>query len=74
MRYDSRTLNVDIGAGENSGVILPHRNIVRELTRLGSWSGAAEQLTIPPLRDPAWRTAILVQSEKGGPILAAAKS
>jgi len=35
VRYDPRVQNVDIGAGENSGVTIAHKNIVRVLVRLG---------------------------------------
>jgi hypothetical protein len=73
VRYDPRVLNVDIGAGENSGLLLPHRNIVRALVRLGTWSGSAQSYAIPAGGDPVWRTAILVQSRNSGPILSAAK-
>ena len=73
VRYDPRVLNVDIGAGENSGLLLPHRNIVRALVRLGTWSGSAQSYAIPADGDPIWRTAILVQSRNSGPILSAAK-
>jgi hypothetical protein len=73
VRYDPRVLNVDIGAGENSGLLLPHRNIVRALVRLGAWSGSAQSYAIPTSGDPVWRTAILVQARNSGPILSAAK-
>ena len=73
LRYDPRVLNVDIGGGENSGLLLPHRNIVRALVRLGTWSGAAQSYAIPAGGDPVWRTAILVQAKNSGPILSAAK-
>jgi hypothetical protein len=73
VRYDPRVLNVDIGAGENSGLLLPHRNIVRALVRLGTWSGSAQSYAIPAGGDPAWRAAILVLSRNSGPILSAAK-
>jgi hypothetical protein len=73
VRYDPRVLNVDIGAGENSGLLLPHRNIVRGLVRLGPWSGLAQSYAIPAGGDPVWRAAILVQRSNAGPILAAAK-
>jgi hypothetical protein len=73
VRYDPRIQNVDIAAGENSGVLLAHKNIVRGLSRLGIWSGAAQAYAIPAGGDPAWRSAILVQAKNGGPILAAAK-
>ena len=71
VRYDPRVLNVEIGAGENSGVSIAHRNVVRDLVRLGNWAGTARTYDIPPGGDPAWRTAILVQEKDGGPILSA---
>jgi hypothetical protein len=73
VRYDPRIVQVPIKRGENGGRTLPHRNIVRQLTRLGGWAGRFETLPIPPAADPALRTAILVQGPGGGPILAAAK-
>ena len=52
---------------------MPHRNVVRQLTRLGQWSGAAETLVLPAPADMALKSAVLVQTVDGGPILAAAK-
>jgi len=72
-RYDPRTLQVSIHGGENGGKTLPHKNIVRELVRLGGWSGAAETLRLPPARQSGLTDAVLVQLPKGGPILAAAR-
>lgn len=71
VRYDPRTLNVPIRAGENGGRTLPHRNIVRSLQPLGKWSGAAETLSLPAEHDTILRTAILVQQGSGGAIIAA---
>ncbi len=72
VRYDPRTLSVAIRAGENNGRTLAHRNIVRELKPLGMWSGAAVRFAIPA-GNPLYRSAILVQQGKGGPIVAAAR-
>ncbi|HEY2069010.1 MAG TPA: DUF1223 domain-containing protein [Rhizomicrobium sp.] len=72
VRYDPRTISVPVARGENAGVTLPHRNVVRELTLLGEWHGAAEHFTLPAAPD-GLKTAILVQSGRGGPILAAAR-
>ncbi|MBU3076239.1 DUF1223 domain-containing protein [Sphingomonas quercus] len=74
VRYDPRVNNVPIRAGENGGRTLPHRNIVRQLTAIGTWSGAASSFALPPNPNPVYRTAVLVQSGKGGPIVAAARS
>jgi hypothetical protein len=74
VRYDPRTAQVPIQAGENGGRTLPHRNVVRELVRLGGWSGKAAAYQLPAATDPAYRTAILVQGASGGPIIASFKS
>lgn len=71
VRYDPRTIEVAIKAGENNGKTLPHRNIVRELVRLGTWTGPAANYVLPAAA-PGLSTAVLVQGSKGGPILAAA--
>lgn len=74
VRYDPNIIQVPIHRGENGGLTLPHKNIVRALTRLGDWSGTARAWTLPPARDAGLRTAILVQQGPGGPILAAART
>lgn len=73
VRYDRRTLPVPISAGENGGRTLPHKNIVRDLVRLGVWTGAPVSFPLPPAADPNFATAVLLQKQNGGPILAAAK-
>ena len=72
VRYEPRTINVSVARGENEGVTLPHKNVVRSLTRLGGWSGRAEMFQIPPAQD-GLAIAVLVQKPNGGPILAAYK-
>ena len=73
IRYDPRLTQVPIKRGENGGKTLPHRNVVKQLLRLSEWRGAAARFALPPAGDAAWRTAILIQSPGGGPILAAAR-
>jgi hypothetical protein len=72
VRYDPRTLEVPVLRGENAGKTLPHRNIVREMVRLGDWSGRAERFSLPT-DGSGLGTAVLVQTPGAGPILAAAK-
>ena len=71
VRYDPMVREVAIRAGENGGRTLPHRNIVRELAKLGEWRGAAVAFAVPAPREPALVTAVLVQTGVGGPITAA---
>jgi hypothetical protein len=71
IRYDPRSVNVAIKAGENDGRTLPHRNIVRQMTKLGNWSGAQQSYALPKAANAGLRTAILVQSGSTGPILSA---
>lgn len=73
VRYDPRTRAVAIRAGENGGRTLPHRNIVRSLQRIGTWTGAPASFALPASPDPALRAAVLVQRGPGGLIAAAAK-
>jgi hypothetical protein len=74
VRYDPNIVQVPVKRGENTGKTLPHRNVVRELTKLGAFDGRATTLKLPASANPALKTAILVQAGPGGPILAAAKS
>jgi hypothetical protein len=71
IRYDPRTHNVPIRAGENGGRTLPHKNIVREIHLLGKWKGDAASFPIPRARNNSYRSAVLVQDGPGGAIIAA---
>lgn len=70
--FDPRARAVPIGAGENSGRTIVHRNVVTGLTLLGSWSGAAARFPLPPERSGI-RRAVLVQIDRAGPIISARK-
>ena len=72
VRFDPRVVQVPIARGENGGRTLPHRNVVKELALLGNWAGDAVHFALTPA--PAGlRTAVLVQENSGGPVLAAAR-
>ena len=70
VRYDPRTIEVPIRAGENGGRTLPHRNVVRQLTEIGHWNGAAASFAIPA-KAAGLESAVLVQAGRGGAIVAA---
>jgi hypothetical protein len=71
VRYDPNIVDVPVGRGENTGRTLPHTHVVHSLLRLGEWHGAAQSFVLPGAA-AGMRTAILVQSPNGGPILSAA--
>lgn len=71
VRYEPGIIEVQVRRGENAGRTLPHGHVVRDLIRLGDWTGARATLKLPPPA-PGLGTAILVQARHGGPILAAA--
>lgn len=73
VRYDPRTIDVPVGAGENAGRTLAQRNVVRELVRLGEWRGDDARYALPPAHQAGLETAVLVQRGTGGPIVAARK-
>lgn len=73
VRYDPRAVEVAIKAGENGGRTLPHRNIVRELVKIGSWTGGKASFAVPAPTQAGLATAALVQLGAGGPILAAVR-
>ncbi|MFI4966228.1 MAG: DUF1223 domain-containing protein [Caulobacterales bacterium] len=72
VRYDPNIIQVPVRRGENTGKTLPHKNVVRELTRLGAWNGGARSYAVPT-GPSGLKTAILLQAGSGGPILAAAR-
>ncbi|MGY2733756.1 DUF1223 domain-containing protein [Sphingomonas sp. UYP23] len=71
--FDPRTVQVAIRAGENGGRTIPHRNIVRRLTMVGHWTGAAVKYAVPSAA-PGLSTAVFLQAGRGGPVIAATKA
>ena len=72
VRFDPQERTVKITRGENRGKTVVQQNVVRELVRLGAWSGRPRRYTLPAPSAPELRTAVLVQGASGGPVLSAA--
>ncbi len=72
VRYDPDIVQVAIARGENSGRTLRHKNVVRELVKLGRWDGLPQTYKLPAATRGGLREAILLQQGTGGVILAAA--
>jgi len=60
---------VPIRAGENGGRTIAHRNVVRQLVRLGQWTGAPLRFALPAA-PVGLSSAVLLQQGRGGAIIA----
>ena len=69
IRYDPNGREVAVRRGENRGKTITYRNVVRELVRLGDWSGKPVSLAMPEATDEGLETLIVVQ-QTGGRVLA----
>ena len=73
VRFNPKVENVPIARGENSGITLPHRNVVKQLVKLGSWNGNPANFAIPTAPQTGLKEAVLVQAGPGGAVVAAAR-
>lgn len=73
IRYDPRSREVEVERGENKGKVIAYRNVVRELVRLGTWSGKAKSFKLPADKDEELKTLVLVQQAGGGRVIALAE-
>src|SRR4029079_1035367 len=74
VRFNPKIENVPIARGENGGLTLPHKNVVKQLVKLGVWSGVPAQFPLPAAAPQGLGDAILVQAGPGGAIVAAVRS
>ncbi|HVY02274.1 MAG TPA: DUF1223 domain-containing protein [Caulobacterales bacterium] len=66
-QYEPGPIYVEVKGGENAGARIPHYNLVKQIVRLGAWTGA-------PVHYAAECTpacAVIVQEEDGGRVIAA---
>ncbi len=73
VQYDPQTHNIAIRSGENDGRRLPHKNIVRKLTKLGEWRGVSASFKLPSMLTDQLERVILVQRPGAGAIISARK-
>ena len=66
------SIEVAVRHGENSGRMLPHKDVVREMILLGQWRGEAAIFPVPA-SEAELAEAAIVQAAESGPILVAAK-
>jgi len=72
VRYDPREQDVVVKKGDNRGQTVQHRNVVREIKRLGAWKGRPTAYRLPQAGEEGLQTAVIVQGADGGRIIAAA--
>ncbi|WP_296818757.1 thioredoxin family protein [Brevundimonas sp.] len=70
IRYEPRPDPVRVRRGENRGRSLEHANVVRELVRLGRWTGRPVRMDLPAAAEEGLEGVVLVQAADGA-ILAA---
>lgn len=70
VRFRSAPADVAVTAGENRGKIVRYHNVVRELERLGAWTGRARTYEAPQASEADLKSAILVQAKGDGRVLA----
>lgn len=73
VRYDAHVQEVEIRRGENRGKTVRHGNVVRELVRLGVWRGRPAMFRLPRAMGADLKTVVLVQSDRSGSIVGAAR-
>ena len=70
--YEAKPQDVAVKKGDNRGQTVTHINVVRSLTRLGTWRGRPTAYRLPET-EAGLSLAVIVQVPKGGRILAVAR-
>jgi len=73
VRYDPRERDVEVKSGDNRGQTIMHRNVVRQITRLGAWRGRPTAYRLPPSPEEGLSSVLLVQAAQGGRLLGVAQ-
>ena len=73
VRYHQGPEAVLVREGENRGATVRHANVVRQLVRLGEWTGAPRMFRLPEPSEADLGTVVLVQDQAAGAILAAGR-
>jgi len=73
IRYDPRSVEVPVKAGDNRGETVVQKNVVREIRRLGAWRGRPQAYRVPAAADDGFKTVVVVQAPRGGRVLVVAQ-
>lgn len=69
IRYDPRSVEVAVRAGDNRGDTVVQKNVVRQIQRLGVWRGSPRAFRLPAPSEDGLKTAVVVQGPRGGRVL-----
>ena len=72
IRYAPGSTETQVKAGDNRGETVVQTNVVREMTRLGSWRGKPQAYRLPAPADMSLRTVVIVQAARGGRVIGVA--
>lgn len=76
INYDPKVQVVKVGKGPNKGKKVTHRNVVKDVIKIGEWKGGNLTISLPDMSSMAGtglNTVAIVQGVMGGPIVAAQK-
>ena len=73
IRYDPRERDVEVKSGDNRGQTIVHKNVVRQIQRLGAWKGRPTAYRLASQPEDGLATVVLVQAAQGGRVLAVAQ-
>jgi hypothetical protein len=74
VRFDPREQDVEVKAGDNRGATVVHRDVVRQVVRLGAWTGHRATFVAPPPSGDHLAGVVIIQRPRGGPVIAAARA
>jgi hypothetical protein len=66
LRYDPNRRDVVVRSGENRGKTVSQKNVVREIVRIGSWTGRTKHFDLPDPK-PGLKTVVLLESKRATP-------
>jgi hypothetical protein len=69
VRYDPREQDVAVKTGDNKGKTIVQKNVVREVTRLGSWKGRPAAFKLPAATEDGLKSVVIVQGARGGRVV-----
>ena len=70
IRYDPREQDVAVKSGDNRGQTIVHKNVVREIKRLGAWRGRPVAYRLPAASEDGLKSVVILQAGRGGRVMA----